>query len=66
MWFKNKSPPLKLPISNFAVSGIVISCENSKASLLVFQRIVASVELSTASWIVIPAPFAEADVSPEP
>ena len=30
------------------------------------QSIVASVELFTASCIVIPAPFAEPEVSPEP
>ncbi len=45
---------------------IVIGCEKSNWSFVEFQSIEASVLESTASCIVIPAPFAEDDVSPEP
>ena len=45
---------------------LVIPWEKSNSSLVASQSIVASLLASTASCIVIPAPFAEPEVSPEP
>ena len=46
--------------------GATTSCGNTKLSFAALHDILASVEAFTASCIVIPAPSAEPDVSPEP
>ena len=46
--------------------GAVIACEKSNSSSDASHNSVASVEALTASCIVIPAPSAVLDVSPDP
>ena len=53
-------------VSSVVVVVISKGCEKSNLSFEASHNKVASVELLTASCIVIPAPLAEPDVSPEP
>ena len=71
MFSVSKSPVLVSVESNVDAPvlfklGAVTACEKSNSSAEASQSRVASVELFTASWIVIPAPLAVLDVSPDP
>ena len=56
--------PVTLPVQ-LPVTLALIACEKVKVSEEAVHKIVASVDASTASWIVIPAPSAEPDESLE-
>jgi len=57
-------PVIVITLPSIATSSTVIGWEKSNSSLDASHNIVASLDASTASCIVIPAPSAEEDESP--